>query len=169
MTSCFLKFHDLVTYALQILLLGLICGSFKFFPQASVVIPSFFVVYIFRSSILLIISCVVRGFLAFLSTCPSKITHYYLAHISYYCSTALSHSQFHIPLHRVFLPEYLALSLVEHITSPDPTFVYLFRNYSISFNLMQIFATSKLWSESISAPGFCKSLIKFPKGCAVGI
>jgi hypothetical protein len=39
-----LKFYDLVACALQIFLLGVVCGSFQFIPQSSVVLPSFFVV-----------------------------------------------------------------------------------------------------------------------------
>jgi hypothetical protein len=36
--SCSSKFHDLVTCALKIFILGLVCGSFQFVPQFSVVL-----------------------------------------------------------------------------------------------------------------------------------
>jgi len=42
--SCSLKFHDVVTYAFKRFVLGLLCGSFQFVPQSSVVLRSFFVV-----------------------------------------------------------------------------------------------------------------------------
>ena len=62
-TSCSLNLHDLVTYAVTILLVGLVCGSFQFIPQSSVVLPSFLVVDILplHSSILLITSRVIHG------------------------------------------------------------------------------------------------------------
>jgi len=66
-----LKFRDLVTYVLNVLLLGLASGSWLFVPQSSVVLPSFFVVYIrpFPSFIhYFIISCVIYGFVPFLSS-----------------------------------------------------------------------------------------------------
>jgi len=62
-TSCSLNLHDLVTYPVKILLVGLVCGSFQFIPQSSVILPSFFVVDILplHSSNLLITSCVIHG------------------------------------------------------------------------------------------------------------
>jgi hypothetical protein len=41
-----------------------------------------------------------------------------------------------------------------------------FQNRIISLNLVQIFATSKLWSESVSAPGsVCISFTLFLNEC----
>ena len=62
-TSCSLNLHDRVTYAVKILLVGFVCGSFQFIPQPSVVPPSFFDADILplHSTILLITSCVIHG------------------------------------------------------------------------------------------------------------
>jgi len=66
--SCSLNLHDLVTYTVKTLLVGLVYGSFQFIPQSFVVLPSFIVVDIFplQSSILLITSCVIHGLCKYL-------------------------------------------------------------------------------------------------------
>jgi len=103
-----------------IFLPGFVCGSFQFVPQSSVVLPSsllsFF--HFLRSSTLLIISCVIHDFPASLSTFQPNLSQY-MAHISWYCSAALTHFHFHIRLHRVFLLDYLTPSVMQHITSPN--------------------------------------------------
>jgi hypothetical protein len=53
---------------------------------------------------------------------------------------------FHILLHRGFLLEYLAPSVVEHIPSPNPVLVFPFGTFDL-LQSMQIFATNKLWSD----------------------
>jgi hypothetical protein len=70
MKSCSLKSHDLIIYALLILILGFLCGSFKFVPQTSIVLPSLLhiVFHFFHSSTLLIIFHKNHDFQAFLST-----------------------------------------------------------------------------------------------------
>lgn len=93
---------------------------FQFVPQSSVILPSsllsFF--HFLRSSMLLIISCVIHDFLASLSTFQPNLSQY-IAHISRYCSAALTHFHFHIRLHRVFLLDYLTPSVIQHINSPN--------------------------------------------------
>jgi hypothetical protein len=75
MKPCSLKCHYLVTYTLKILLFGLVCDSCPFFSRSSVALASFFVVDIFplRSSILSIISWVIRGPLASLFTYEKRL------------------------------------------------------------------------------------------------
>ena len=54
-TSCTLKSHDIVIYALKVSLLGLVCGSFQFVLKFSIVLPSLLTLFHFlRSSIFLI-------------------------------------------------------------------------------------------------------------------
>jgi hypothetical protein len=55
------------------------------------------------------------------------------------------------------------------MTSSDPTFVFLCGNFMISFNLIHIFATSMLYSESISATGFCTRFITFSNQSASSV
>ena len=129
-----LKFHEIVKKAVKVFL---VCRSF--FPQSFVV---FFVFYILSFNLFIHFTdrflCNPRiSFI--LSTFPSKslvlfCTHThthslslyinYLAHISS-TSTALPHSHFHIWLHQTFPLEHLAISVVDHITSPDPILVFL--------------------------------------------
>ena len=125
-TSCSLKFHYLVTHALKMLLLGLVCGSFHFVPQSSVVLPSFFVVYTLPfPSYIYSSSCVIHGFLAFLSTFPTKSLT--VSNIHFWI---LSHSTSTFPLSHLIPPSFsfgvLALSVAQHVTSPDPILVYPF-------------------------------------------
>ena len=146
------------------------------------------------SSILLIISCVIHGFLALFSTFPTRP----LIVSNTHCSPALRHSHCHIQLHQVSLLEYPALFVVEHIISPNPIVVFSFGTLQFSsiwcrswqlvscgqsqylpqavsahpshcfLNLCftRILATSKLWSESISAPdSVCTSFTLFLNLC----
>jgi hypothetical protein len=95
-TPCSLKFHYHVTHALKILLLGIVCGSFHFVPQSSVVLPFFFVVYTLPfPSFIYSPSCVIHSFLDLLSTFPTKsltISNIYFWILSHSTSTfSLSH------------------------------------------------------------------------------
>ena len=109
-------------------------------------------IHYLRSFMLLIISCVIHGFLDFLSTLSIKSLIVSVTVCLYY-SSALLPSHFHILLHQVFLLEYLALSFFQHITSADPIFVCLFLSSMIFFKHVRIYATIELWSKSVSAPG----------------
>jgi hypothetical protein len=108
--------------------------------------------YFLPSSILLIISCVINGFLALFSTLPTK---------SLIESSTNSFKFFH------------STSTFQHSHSIAPSFSYrifctlclspynfskshlglLFWNFKFFFNLMLNLATSMLWSVSISAAG----------------
>jgi len=106
----------------------LVCGSFR-----SLSFLVFFVVYIFyflSSSILLITSSVIRNFHSFCQL--SQANHsYYLSHMSF-TSTALPHSQIHVRLHQMFPLEHFALSVFQHIASPDQILVLLSGNLWLS-------------------------------------
>src|SRR5215475_9571074 len=80
------------------------------------------------SSILLIISCVIHGFLSLFSTFPTRS----LRHIPLYCSTALQHSHCLIQLHRVSLLEYPARFVFEYTFSPNPIVVFSFGSLRLS-------------------------------------
>jgi hypothetical protein len=96
--------------------------SLRYFFLLSLVLIFF---HFLLSSMLLIISCVIHGFLALFSTFHPD--HWeYLRHIPFYCSTALQHSHCHNQLHRVFLLEYPALFVFEYIISSNPIVVFSF-------------------------------------------
>lgn len=162
-----LNFCDLVTYGgLKILFLGLVCGSFQFVSQSSVPLPSFYVVY----SLLFPLSNHSIDHMMcnqWLSCFPAYSQ--YLVHTSWYCSTALPHSHFHILLHWVFLLEYFTICCWAYSFSrPQPG--YPFWSFTIFFTIVQMFTTCKLWLEEISAPGIvCTSFLLFQNWCFTSI
>jgi hypothetical protein len=118
-----LKFHYLVTHALKTLLLGVVCGSFHFVPQSSVFLPSFFVVYTLPfPSFIYSSSCAIYGFLALLSTFPTKSLTVSNIHF-----LILSQSTSTFPLsHLIPLSFSFGVSFSQHVTSPDHILVYPF-------------------------------------------
>lgn len=106
----------------------------------------------FLSSLLLIFSCVIRGFLTLLSPLLTKSLS------GYYIFLDTVPLRFHIPAFicdctEFSFLEYLALPAVAHVNSPNDILVSLFGNLRFFFNWLQIFETSNLWSGSISDPG----------------
>jgi hypothetical protein len=119
-----LKFHNLVACALKILLLSLVFVSLHPFPHSSVVVPFFFVVHILPLPSLI---CFIDNFLCnpwlscfpfyFYNQTTNSIQYTFLYILPLYFYVPLSH----LSQHQVFLPEYLALSIIEPVPPPDPT------------------------------------------------
>ena len=163
--SCSSKFHNLVTYVLKIFFLALSEFLFNsslsfllFFLLSSVL--TFF--HFLLSSILLIIYCVIHGFLALFSTLPTRSLKVPNTHsfIWFHCTSTFP------------LLQLIAMTFSSRLSSlchwaynfSKSHLGLLFWNLIIFFNLVQILATSKLWSESISAPGsVCTSFTLFLK------
>ena len=132
-TPCSLKFHNFVTYVLKIFLFGIICSSFQFISQPPVVLPASSVLKFFHflfSSILLIISCVIHGFLALFSTFPTRSLRVFKTHsfILCHCTSTfpLSHSIAPSFPSRVFREVYqLKIYLVLWLSSNISTFQIL--------------------------------------------
>jgi hypothetical protein len=79
----------------------------------------------------------------------------YLKQISWYCSTALPHSNVHIQWHQLFFYNVMHFLLMSTQLLQVP-FWFSFLEPYISFNVVQIFATSKLRSQTISVhPSYC--------------
>ena len=124
-------------------------GSFQFVPQSSVVPPFFFFVYIlpFPSFIHVIDHFLRSPWLSYSPLCfPNQIIN-------------IEHTFLDIvPLH------FLSLS-IQLLQSPS-WFFWGEGNLMIFFNLVQNFATSKQWSQSVSSPGIvCKSFVLFSNRC----
>lgn len=152
-SSCVLS-HNLLFFEIpwsrhicpQAFILGLVSAPFSI-PSSVLCSSSFFVVdlpHCLRSSILLILSYVIHGFFAFLSTFTTKSfvlpnAHFFM--LFYYTSIfPLSHS-----VAPVFLLEYLAFSVFKHNFSKshiDPSLEILF-----SFKIFKIFTASKFLSD----------------------
>lgn len=128
------KFHYLITYALKISLLGFVCGFFFnvflifSFLIFSVVFSTFFIVDIIsrHSTILLIMSFVIHGFIALISTYPNQTTHTFWHNILYisHCTSTFppSHSIAMSFSSRLFCN----LCLFEHVTFPNPILIFPF-------------------------------------------
>jgi hypothetical protein len=145
--SCSFKLHYLITYALKIFLLGLVCGAFQFVSKASVVLPSLFVVDILPLSSFVHftdhflynpwLSCSPLDF-------PSQITHSINTHF-----LTLFHCTFIFLLSHSIAPS--VSSIVFCIFSgwaynfPNSFLVFAL-GIAIFFNLVQIFSPSQLWS-----------------------
>jgi len=108
-------------WALSVVHFVLFLSLLKLFFLSSLLI--FF--HFLRSFISLIISNVIHGFLAFLSTFPTKSLT--VSNIHFWI---LSHSTSTFPLSHLTPPSFslgvLALSFAQHVTSPDPILVYPF-------------------------------------------
>ena len=115
----FLTFHYLLTYALRFFFFGLVCDTLQFVPHTSVVLPSFLVVEIFTLlSFIHFIDhfCVIHGFLAFLTTFPAKSL--IISNTRMFCCTSI------FPLSHSFHQLFLALTAVQHVTSPNPNLIF---------------------------------------------
>lgn len=163
--SCPLKFNDLVTSSLKIFLLGLFCGCFQFVPESSaVVFPSFLHCW----------HCPLPSFICFDDHFLYNQWPYRSLLTFATISLIVCNTHFLILFHctSMFPPsKSIALSFSSRVSC---TFYFWAYNFSTShlglsfwnlmtfFNLVQIFATSRLWSGSITAPGsVCTSFILF--------
>ena len=97
-----------------------------------------------------------------LSSWLSQPDHwYYLIHFPFYSSTALQHSHFLIQLNRVFLLDYPALFVVEHIISPNPIVVFCFGTLKFSsiwcrsWQLVSCGRSQYLPTGSVCNPSHC--------------
>ena len=132
-TSCSLKFHDLVTYSLKIFLLSLVCGPFQFVLK-SVALLSFFFVEILPipSFIHFTDHFLCNPWLSGYPLDSPKLNHSQsLRHTIWYCPTTNPQSHFHIRLQRVFLLNYLALS-VAGPGNTNPSLVFAFSSLRFS-------------------------------------
>jgi hypothetical protein len=136
--SCSLKFY-----------VGLVCGSFRFFPQSSVVLSfslsTFF--HFLRLSILLTISYTYHGFLAVFSIYPTKSlivskTLYYIFSL-----------HLHVPTFTCDCTEFFFYSILHDLSfsiySSKPHLGFSCWNPTIFFSPLQNFTTNQRWAESI--------------------